>query len=162
MKVIFYINAFFSLVFALGVILGKNPLRSALSLLLFFLTVSLYFFFAGSEYLGFVQIVVYAGGIIVLIVFVIIVLGLRRESMDFDITARSFVGITLTALFGLGVIYGLSRTVIHPKAVSPYFDTSVAGIGDTIFSRYLLPFELASILLLVGVVLAFFFAKKEV
>ncbi len=162
MKVIFYINAFLSLVFALGVILGKNPLRSALSLLLFFLSVSLYFFFAGSEYLGFIQIVVYAGGIIVLIIFVIIVLGLRRESLDFDISARSFIGIILTALFALGVIYGLSKTVIHLVPKSPYFDTSVAGIGDAIFSRYLLPFEVASILLLVGVVLAFFFAKKEV
>ncbi len=162
MKVIFYVNAFFSLLFALGVLFGKNPLRSALSLLLFFISISLYFFFAGSDYLGFVQIIVYAGGIIVLIAFVIIILGLRRESLDFDISLRSFVGIILLALFALGILYGFGKTILHFVPQSPYFDTSAAGIGDAIFSRYLLPFEVASILLLVGVVLAFIFAKKEV
>lgn len=162
MKVIFYVNAFFSLLFAFGVLYGRNPLRSALSLLLFFISISLYFFFAGSDYLGFIQIIVYAGGIIVLIAFVIIILGLRRESPDWDISIRSFIGIILVALFAFGVLYGLDKTFIHLVPQSPYFDTSAASIGDAIFSKYLLPFEVASILLLVGVVLAFIFAKKEV
>ena len=162
MKTVFYINALFSLIFALGVIFGKNPLRSALSLLLFFLTVSLDFFFAGSEYLGFVQIIVYAGGIIVMIAFVIILLGLKKESPDYDISLRSFTGIILLGFFALGVLYGLAKSVLHLIPKAPYFDTSAAGIGDALFSKYLLPFEVASILLLVGVVLAFIFAKKEV
>lgn len=169
-QLFFYPVAFLTLLGALGVILARNPLHSALSLVCsFFFLAALYILLAG-HFVAILQVILYAGAIMVLFLFVIMLLALDDADLDSKrptylkvIGGLFAVGIMGAALkaFGLGKSVGNSIVVwleMPAKALPKDFGTA-AAVGRALFIDELLAFEMVSALLLVAIVGAVVVAK---
>jgi NADH-quinone oxidoreductase subunit J len=141
---------------SLLVVLHRNPVTSALFLVLAFCSLAGIYLLLGAEFIGMVQVIVYAGAIMVLFLFVIMYLNLKQDvETGLHIALRRAVGWTLGALLLVEAVVLFSRrwAAGPPAPVTP---GAVAGntqqIGLALYSRYLFPFEVTSILLLVAMV----------
>jgi NADH-quinone oxidoreductase subunit J len=148
---------------SLLVVLHKNPVTSALFLVLSFCSLAGIYLLLNAEFLGMVQIVVYAGAIMVLFLFVIMYLNLQHDvETGMQIAVRRGIGwlagalllLTGTVLLRRGWALGPANEVL-PDAESG----NVAAIGKVLYSRYLFPFEITSILLLVAMIGVIVIAK---
>jgi NADH-quinone oxidoreductase subunit J len=159
----FAILAILALITALGVVLSKNAIYSALSLLAHFLTIALMYFALSAQFLGIVQVIVYAGAIVVLFLFVIMLIGgqitpVKHESRSRTRTAAVILGVLF--LLGLLFIVGKGMTGFPEPAGAPD-GGSVQAVAGPLYTTYLLPFELASVLLLAGMLGGIVLAMKE-
>ncbi|MBE2232274.1 MAG: NADH-quinone oxidoreductase subunit J [Anaerolinea sp.] len=149
---------------ALGVVLSKKPVYSALSLLVNFAVVAVLFITLQAQFVAVVQIIVYAGAIVVLFLFVIMLIGGDLPGVAIRPRGRA-VAAVVAALAGVLALAGLGYAVIagSPAAMSGAVpgNGSVQAIGEALFTTYLLPFELASVLLLVAMVGAVALARKD-
>ena len=148
----FVILAFLALITALGVILSKNAVYSALSLLMHFLVIALFYFALSAQFLGIVQVIVYAGAIVVLFLFVIMLLGGDiSDTIQSNRPATRMGATVLGALFLLGLIIAFFQDMPLNAAPAGAPDSgSVQAVAGPLYTTYLLPFELASVLLLAG------------
>src|SRR5580658_337739 len=154
----FYACALLAVLGALGVVFSKNPIRSAMGLLLLILSVAGLFLSLHAQFLAAVQLIVYAGAVVILFLFVIMLLGPTAVTSDdhTGLWARAFGG-SLFALAGLAAIGAVCRAGAggRPPAALGVPDSAFGGIGafgDLLFSDALVPFELSSALLMVAVV----------
>jgi len=148
---------------ALMVVLHKNPVTSALFLVLAFVSLAGIYLLLHAEFLGMVQILVYAGAIMVLFLFVIMYLNLQHDvERGLAIAVRRGIGWALGALLllagGTLLSRGWALGPVQPPVADPA-GGNAAAIGQTLYSRYLFPFEITSILLLVAMVGAIVIAK---
>src|SRR5262249_43169885 len=138
------------------VVLHKNPVASALFLVLAFCSLAGIYLLLRAEFLGMVQIVVYAGAIMVLFLFVIMYLNLQHDvETGLQIAVRRGIGwLDGGALLGTGAERPRRGGAPGPaNGRAPAMESgNVAAIGKVLFSRYLFPFEITSILLLVAMV----------
>ncbi|MBI3557390.1 MAG: NADH-quinone oxidoreductase subunit J [Deltaproteobacteria bacterium] len=167
--IFFYIFSGVGFLFALfGVVLGKNPISCAFSLVLMFFCISADFALLQAHFLAAVQILVYAGAIMVLFVFVIMLLNADTKNLDLGRSkvfqaGAAFLCLGLFAMFVWSIRHGTGS----PKDVglTPEKVLSSGGnlrvISELMFSDYILPFELTSILLLVGIVGSVALAKRK-
>jgi NADH-quinone oxidoreductase subunit J len=154
----FYTCAALALAGALAVVAAKNPIRSAMGLLLLILSVAGLFLALHAQFLAAIQLIVYAGAIVVLFLFVIMLLG-PSASPPTDrrgAVVRTLSG-ALFAVAGIGAMAGVVRAGIaaHRTLPVPALDASFGGIdafGSVLFADTLAPFELSSALLMVAVV----------
>ncbi len=159
----FFILALLALITALGVILSKNAIYSALSLLAHFLTIALMYFALSAQFLGIVQVIVYAGAIVVLFLFVIMLIGgeITPETHESRPYART-AAVILGAIFLVGLLYVLAKNLGgFPEPVGAPDAGSVQAVGGPLYTTYLLPFELASVLLLAGMLGGIVLALRE-
>ena len=148
---------------ALGVVLSKNPVYSALSLLVNFAVLAVMFIMLHAQFVAVVQIIVYAGAVVVLFLFVIMLIG-----GDLGLFAARGRGRTIAAyvavIAGLLMLLGLGYMVVAGSLAGTAGrvpgNGSVQAIGEVLFTKYLLPFELASVLLLVAMIGAVVLARK--
>jgi NADH-quinone oxidoreductase subunit J len=154
----FYACAAFATLGALGAVAARNPIRCAMGLLMLILGVAGLFLSLHAQFLAAVQLIVYAGAVVVLFLFVIMLLGPTVHIPDDGrgLVPRAFSG-SLFALAGGAAIVAVWRAVAAaqaaPKLTAP--DSAFGGIeafGDVLFSDALVPFELSSALLMVAVV----------
>jgi len=159
----FFILAFLALLTALGVLLSKNAVYSALSLLAHFLTIALLYFALSAQFLGIVQVIVYAGAIVVLFLFVIMLIGGEISPVIHDKRpAARIAAVVLGALFLLGLMAVLFKGLPPGAAPAGAPDAgSVQAVAGPLYTTYLLPFELASVLLLAGMLGGIVLALKE-
>jgi NADH-quinone oxidoreductase subunit J len=161
--VLFWIFAVPLIAFAAGVVAARNPVYAAMSL------VSAFFWLAGiyvlltAHLLSFIQVIVYAGAIMVLFLFVVMLLSLTDAELGLEkLTALKWIGIVGTAGLLVLVVSALSQSGARTvKAVGDDFGT-VKAIGRILFTQYLLPFEATSVLLLVAIVGAVVVAKEKI
>ncbi len=151
------------IVAALGVVMSRNPVNAAMSL------VAAFFFLAGiyvllvAHLVAFLQILVYAGAIMVVFLFVIMLLQLHHQDLqDSKLKAMQWGGIIGAAGLVAVIAQAIqSAGVLHWKAVPESFGT-VKAVGKLLFTQYLLPFEATSLLLLVAIVGAVVVAKQRI
>lgn len=154
-----------AIVSALMVVTCKNPINSALSLVLTFFCLATYYVMLNAPFMAAVQIIVYAGAIMVLIIFTIMLLNIRvnaNKKAAHQIALGSVVGIVTLLLCGLFITRGkVSQPVgeITSEMVNKVGHTEL--IGKVMFTEFLLPFEVTSILLLVAMVGAVILAKRK-
>jgi NADH-quinone oxidoreductase subunit J len=169
MDIFFYVFGAIGLITALfGVVLGKNPISSAFSLVVVFFCVAAMYVLQQAHFLGAIQILVYAGAIMVLFVFVIMLLNADTKNYDLG-KSRKFqiAGGVLCAVLLALFIYSVRHGTVSPKrlGLSPERVDSLGGnvqvVSQLMFSDYILPFELTSILLLVGIVGSVALAKRK-
>ena len=162
----FYLVAFIALVSGLLVIRCQSPVNSALALVNTFFCLAVFYVMLHAPFMAAIQILVYAGAIMVLILFVIMLLNLGSEMRQ-----RYMHGVVWSSLASLLMllvsVFFLKRGRVTgvEGEVTEYMIDSVGHtemIGRTMFTEFLLPFEIASILLLVAIVGAVVLAKKEV
>ncbi len=158
--VVFYVLAALTVVTALGVALSRNILHSAFSLLGTLAGVAGLYFMLGADFVGVVQLIVYVGGILVLILFAVL---LTREITDIRISnlSVSLLAGLPAALLTLALILQVGLRAPFPRATAAVAPT-VHRIGDALLRDYLLPFEIASVVLLVALVGAMVIARRAV
>jgi len=164
--ILFLILALISVAAALGMLLSRNTVYSALFLVLNFVTVAVFYLLLGAPFIAMAQITVYAGAIMVLFLFVIMLLGTEVLPPGKALPWQKPVAGVLAAVLAIESIYLLlvrARSVAEvttPDAAINSMD-SLREMGMMLFNRYLLPFEVTSILLLVAMVGAIVLTKKE-
>src|SRR5919197_6765606 len=161
MEIVFYIAATVAVVAGLSVVLQRTPVYSALSLIVVLCALAVIYLLLGAEFMAMIQVIVYAGAIMVLFVLVIMLLNARRETpTDRSRMARWF-GAPLLAVFALEVLILVWRGFPENNATGPALSGGRRPIGELLFRSYVLPFEATSILVLVAVLGAVVLAKKE-
>jgi NADH-quinone oxidoreductase subunit J len=151
---LFAVSAVLSLAGGLGVVAARQPVHSALSLLVVLGALAILYLTLAAEFLAVLQVIVYAGAIVVLFLFVIMLLHARTpESRPSPVGAQAAVAVPL----GLALWVGLSSAVLQLPAPVPRVPDgfgSTEAVGRELFGTFLLPFEVASLLLVVGIVAA--------
>jgi len=163
----FYTLAAFILGFAVLVVSTKDTVHSVLFLVLDFLFVAALYVLLGAAFLAAIQVLVYAGGIVVLYLFVVMLVNLKRPpEAHHDPSRRTKLGFGLAAavLLELGAIAAYSSaqpaTRIAPATALPVTGNT-EQVGWLLYTSYLIPFEIASMLLLVAMIGAIVLAKRE-
>jgi NADH-quinone oxidoreductase subunit J len=154
-----------SIVASLLVITRKNPIHSALFLVLTFLCVSVLYLLLYQQFMFIIQIFVYAGAIVMLIVFVLMLLDLEEELRSgLKLFYSKVIGGMLAVLFLFGIIYSVVAKSPTGK-VGSYTPDKVSGnvkaVGEILLTQYLFPFEIVSVLLAVAIIGAVILSKKR-
>lgn len=150
---------------AIGVVAAKSPVRSALSLIANFFSLAMLYFLLQAEMLGIIQVVVYTGAIMVLFLFVIMLLNLGAPNMWKEQPGP--IKLALGGAFGLALFGLIGAQVIKPlldfqgREPIPGYGGPQA-LGRALFTTYVWPFEVASILLLIGIVGSILLAKRRI
>ena len=163
----FYFLAACILGFAVLVVSTKDTVHSVLFLVLDFLCIAALYALLGAEFLAAIQVLVYAGGIVVLYLFVVMLVNLKPTAEAHqDPHRRSKLGVGLAAAvlaeLIVIVLYGYARPVapVAAAAAVPVWGNT-EQVGWMLYTSYLIPFELASMLLLVAMIGAIVLAKRE-
>ncbi len=163
---LFLVLALVAIVTAIVMLLHRNSVYSALFLVMNFITVAIFYLLLGAPFIAMAQITVYAGAIMVLFLFVIMLLGAERLPDARVLTWQRPLAYGLGIVLAVETVYlFLTRarpegSVLSPEASVNMMD-HLRTLGTTLFSDYLLPFEVTSILLLVAMIGAITLTKKE-
>ena len=159
--ILFWFLATLSVVSALGVVLQRNPVHCLLALVLTLLAIAVLFIGQGAVVVGFLQAIVYAGAIMVLFLFVIWLLNLPVETGSTGRLAAKFLGaIGVAALLAeLEVFWTPSHLQVKTAGQAAGYG-AIDALSQTLFSEYLIAFEVTSVLLLVAVVGAVALARR--
>ena len=165
MELTFYICALVAILATLPVVTNANPVHALLYLVVSLLAVAGVFFALGAPFAGALEVIVYAGAIMVLFIFVIMLLNTQGERTQPKKNVLP-IAIALPLLFSLiGVLAAIVATQV-PAGEIVKFGTFSGGdpltFGRAMFTRYLLPFEVTSVLILIAIVGAVVLAKKEI
>ena len=163
--VVFFVLAAIAVGSAVGMLVSRNAVHSALFLVVNFAVVSLFFLILGAPFIAMAQVTVYAGAIMVLFLFVIMLLGaevLRQESgvLPWQRPLMVFLGALFLGALGLALFAGGLGKAFSSGELPRDFGGPQA-IGQVLFNKYLLPFELTSLLLLVGMIGAVVLTRDE-
>jgi len=158
MAVVFWIIVAFAAVTAVGVVTLKNPVHIALTLVLNTVCLALLYLSMSAEFLAVAQLLLYAGGIMVLFLFIITLLGpeLEERSGKFIGERGIAVGLGVAALLIIGAAVLQTRL----PATAPSVPADVEAVGTTLFSRDLFPLEVVSLLLLAATVGAVMLSRR--
>jgi NADH-quinone oxidoreductase subunit J len=161
--ILFLILALISIGAALGMLLSNNAVYSALFLVLNFLTIAVFYILLQAPFLAMAQITVYAGAIMVLFLFVIMLLGPRSiegsQQIAWQRPVAFFMALVLLAEIAY-ILFGRCESCAPFTSLAAGFG-SPERIGDMLFNRYLIPFEITSVLLLVGMIGAIVLSRRK-
>ncbi|MBI3219966.1 MAG: NADH-quinone oxidoreductase subunit J [Bacteroidetes bacterium] len=158
---LFYFLSFVAVLSALMVVFSKNPVHSVLYLIITFFAIAGHYILLNAQFLAAVHVIVYAGAIMVLFLYVIMLLNLNQEtephkSTLIKLAAAISAGLLLVVF--VGSIRGSEQMMVQPQQVEV---GSVKDMGRVLFKEFLLPFEISSVLLLVAMIGAVMLGKNE-
>jgi NADH-quinone oxidoreductase subunit J len=160
----FYLLSGVAVASAILVITRKNPVHSAISLIFTLLALAGLYLMLYAPFVAGVQIILYAGGIMVLFLFVIMLVNIERSQREVQFNQQWLVGIVASLALGFLFLYvyrrGSSIFPVNPVSMPEPQNTQQVALA--LFRGYLLPFEVASLLLLVAIVGAVVMAKKRI
>jgi NADH-quinone oxidoreductase subunit J len=161
---IFLIFAALAVFCGINLVVQTHPIASALSLIGVMGSLAVLYLQLGGEFIAMAQIIVYAGAIMVLFVFVIMLLNAGAETTTFQVSRFvKYLGVVLLVAF-LGLISFIIQSTL-PRAEGVLFGSfqgTTLDVGRKLFTTYLLPFEVTSVLILIALVGAIVLARKEV
>ena len=161
--ILFFLFAAIAVVSAINVVVQRHPISSALSLVGVMGSLAVLYLLLGAEFIAAAQMIVYAGAIMVLFVFVIMLLNAGAEKSPRKGWILTAVAMPLLVLFLGMVSYIIQRG--FPNAPLVVFGQFTGGspkdVGMALFTRYLLPFEVTSVLILIAIIGAVVLARKE-
>ncbi len=161
-EILFFFLAAATVISALFVILSKNPVHSLLALIVTFFTISGHYIFLNAQFLAIVNIIVYAGAIMVLFLFVIMLMNLNAETEP-----QKQLLIKMLGIIGGGTLFLLLVFILkkQPQEQFPLQLNAhiglVKNLGLQLFQDYVIPFELTGLLFLTAIIAAVLLAKKE-
>ena len=166
--ILFYILATILVTFAILTVTARNPVRSAVYLISALLGMAGLFFLMEAEFVGAVQILVYVGGIMVLFLFVIMLVSVREAEAQRKANRQWKTAVVLAVVLSAELVVLVAkgaeifRTQVAPQGVIDRAQTfNTQWVGKELYTTYLLPFEIASVLLLVAMVGAVVLTKKQ-
>ncbi|HZN53689.1 MAG TPA: NADH-quinone oxidoreductase subunit J [Candidatus Polarisedimenticolaceae bacterium] len=161
-QIAFFVLALLSIASALVVVTNRNPITSAVALAFNLVSIAGLYMVLDAQFIGLLQVIVYAGAIMVLILFVIMLLNLREEAQAHPVgTFQRVLAPVATVLFAVAIGRGvwLSTPPVFPAASAGYGTAS--SVGRELFTTFYYPFEAISLLLVVAMVGAVLLAKKK-
>jgi len=158
-QILFYAFAAILVAAGLGVILSRNPVYSALSLVLCFFTSAVLWLLIEAEFLAIVLVLVYVGAVMVLFLFVVMMLDINLEQLRSGFTRHAWLGalttgIVIFEIVGVIVAKQLGVDATQGAAPLPAGYSNTRELGVALFTRYAYPIEIAAILLLVAIIAA--------
>jgi NADH-quinone oxidoreductase subunit J len=161
--ILFLVFAFIAVVAAINVVVQRHPISSAISLVGVMGSLAVLYLLLGAEFIAAAQVIVYAGAIMVLFVFVIMLLNAGGETRAGRSIVASLLGVP--ALVALLALLAFFTARLFPGDAEVHFGGFRGGtpeaVGRALFTTYLLPFEITSILVLIAIVGAVVLARKE-
>jgi len=169
MIVVFYVFALISLITALGVLVFKNPIHSALSLVGTFFCLAAIYVMLNAEFVAVIQVLVYAGAIMVLFLFVLMLLSTKdNDQYALKLNVPRGLAVVITGVLMIQILTVFMDPTLRFGEPGAYSVEriqeigSITLIGQLLFTEFVLPFEIISILLLVAVIGAVIIAKRRV
>lgn len=166
---LFYALALILVTFSILTVTARNPVRSAVYLVSALLAVAGFFFLMEAEFVGAVQVLVYVGGIMVLFLFVIMLVSIESLERQPKVSRQWRTGVVLAVVLCLELsllifrgTVSLEEGMAESGIIATTETMNTEAVGTVLYSTYLLPFEIASVLLLVAIVGAVVLAKKEI
>ena len=161
--IVFFILALVSVAAALGMLFSKNAIYAVIFLVLNFATVAVFFLTLGGSFIAVAQIAVYAGAIMVLFLFVVMLLGAEKLGQNGTLKWQMPLALALGLVLIVEAVYVLFTQVGQIEILAPLPEGfgSPASIGQLLFREYLLPFEVTSILLLVAMIGAIVLTRQH-
>jgi NADH-quinone oxidoreductase subunit J len=159
--ILFFAFAALAVIGAVALIALHEPIHSALALILVMISLAVLYLLLGAEFIAAVQIIVYAGAIMVLFVFVIMLLNAREEERTNLSRLARYVGMPLGILLTLQLAYWIARGAAGHVATQVATAASTRALSNLLFRAFVFPFELTSILILIAILGAVVLAKKE-
>ena len=160
----FYFLSGMMILSGIFVITRKNPVHSALALILALLGQAGLYLMLYAPFVAGVQIILYAGGIMVLFLFVIMLVSIERTVKERQFNKQWLVGIVAAGALGVlfVLVYMKGKGLFPEHAVSVAEGQNTQKVGDLLYGQYMFPFEIASLLLLVAIIGAVVMAKKRI
>ncbi len=159
---IFALAAFTSVASCILVIFQKDPVRAALFLVMAFFSQAILFVLLSGLFIAALQIIIYAGAIMILFLFIIMLLNLRRDEFGRDQHPfQRIVAFVFAGILAIELVLVASRGTGEAACDLPPDFGSVESIGELLFTKYLLPFEATSMLLMAAILGAVVLAKKR-
>jgi NADH-quinone oxidoreductase subunit J len=158
---IFFLFAAVAVIFALVVVLHRNPVVGALALVASFFALAVMYVLLEAPFVAALQVIVYAGAIMVLFLFVIMLLNLQHAAEPTTRPVQQFLGYTTGAAFGIGLVYFLLKYAVFASLPNGPFHADARTIGIQLFESYVFPFEMVSILLLAAIVGALYLSGRK-
>ncbi len=162
--IVFAVSAVLSLLGALMMVTRRNPIHSALWLIVTFFSLAALYVMLNAHFIAVAQVIVYAGAIMMLIIFVIMLIHLETEFVQKrKLSGPKTIGAFITVILFLeilGAVLSLGGKQASAGASGASFSGSVTEVGNFLYGKYLFPFEIASILLLIGIVGAVALARR--
>jgi NADH-quinone oxidoreductase subunit J len=162
--IFFYVLASMAVLSGLMVVTRKSPVHAAMFLVFTFFCVAGIYITLSAEFLAAVQVLVYAGGIVVLFLFVIMLVPLQSGIRRLPVR-RGAAAILIVGLLAVAVMTIYARAATSEMSMAVQSDTpmgNIEAVGTELYTRYLLPFEVASVLLLVAMIGAVVLARRQV
>lgn len=164
---IFCASALVAIVASILMVTRRNPIHSALWLIVTFFSLAILYLTLNAQFIAVAQVIVYAGAIMMLIVFVIMLIHLEKGAdLTGKISGGKIIGTFITVILFLEIAAALlsfevtgSKGVFTPEALARVGD--VKAVGTVLYGKYMFPFEIASILLLIGIVGAVVLSKRR-
>lgn len=159
--VVFIPAAALAIAGGIGVIAARQPVHSAIALLIVLAALAVMYLVLAAQFIAALQIIIYAGAIVVLFLFVVMLLQFRTVAGPATKLPRQrAAGFVFAALY-LAILLSAILAVAGPFRPAPEGFGTAQQIGESLFTTYLLPFELASIILLVGIVAAVVLGTRQ-
>ena len=163
LEILFYVLSAFALVSAIMVLVSKNPIHSVLWLILVFFAISGHYILLNAQFLAIVNIIVYAGAIMVLFLFVIMLINIKKDSEPQKHLYVKFIGVIAGGSF-LTLLISLVKQAMPLVGTNVLLKEGSIGLihplGKALFTDYVVPFEISSVLFLSAMVGAVLIGKK--
>jgi NADH:ubiquinone oxidoreductase subunit 6 (chain J) len=158
-QILFYLFGAFLVASALGVIVARNPVHSALALVLCFVTSAAIWLLLEAEFLAVVLVLVYVGAVMVLFLFVVMMLDIDLAELRSGFTRYAWLGwitagVVIVEIVGVVTARNLGVDVTRGTVPLPEDYSNTAELGNVLYTRFAYPFELAAMLLLVAIIAA--------
>ncbi len=158
--IIFVPAAALALAGGVGVIAARQPVHSAIALLVVLAALAVAYLLLAAQFIAVLQVIIYAGAIVVLFLFVIMLLHARSGEGPIEKLPRQRVAAAVFAALFLAALIAGSVAATRPLALAPEGFGTAQQVGEVLFVTYLLPFELASVILMVGIIAAVVLVKR--
>jgi NADH-quinone oxidoreductase subunit J len=162
---VFFVCAFIAVLGALMLIIAKEPIHSALALVLVMISLAVLYLLLGAEFMAAVQVIVYAGAIMVLFVFVIMLLNAGSEERTDWSKIAKYAGMPLGIFLLLELGHWMYRSAIGKEIANGSLLTSSSvstrDMSNMLFNQYVFPFEATSVLILIAILGALVLAKRD-
>ncbi|HVT45010.1 MAG TPA: NADH-quinone oxidoreductase subunit J [Thermoanaerobaculia bacterium] len=159
--IVFYFFATVAVVFAIVVVTHRNPVVSAISLVASLFALAVLYVLLEAPFIAALQVIIYAGAIMVLFLFVIMLLNLQHKEEPTTRPIQQFLGWSGSAAFVITLVWSILKWAAFPSLPSTRFMSDPRSIGFRLFEAYIFPFEAVSILLLAAIVGALVLSQRS-
>jgi len=157
----FFAIAIICILSALGMILSRNPIHSIISLILCFFSISGLYTLLNAQFLAVVNVIVYAGAIMVLFLFVVMMMNLNEENEPKVKMGYYILPALASGILGLVLIAAVKKAALIPVGIPNDQAGMIENLGKVLLQEYLLPFEMTSVLFLSAMVGVVLLAKRD-